>query len=265
MYNRVEVIKLTFDNTHRGFSIIGVFHVHRKPSSGMQKNRKHAALAYRLQGSSLFHFGGEELIADAQSMIYIPAGVDYSVSHKPEELIVVHLRCYNETSDRIEMLKACPNLQEPFLRLHAEWESCDPRWRHDRCMSILYSIFETAEKTKLYDSTSLPEIIRPGVELMHRDFKRHELSVTDIAAACHISEVYFRKVYKAHFGESPLEGLLALRFDYAESLLRSGYYSTKEVAALSGFSDVKYFRTAFARRVGTPPGEYRSRFGNTSK
>jgi len=246
------------DNTDRGFSIIGIYHVHRAPRSKTAKNRQHTAIAFRLKGESRFSCGNTELIAGPESMVYIPAGVDYTVNRSAEELIVVHLRCYSETSDRIEILRKCPSsLRELFLRLYAEWESCDPLWRHNRCMSILYSIFENAQKAKLQRDDYLPEIIRPGVELLHHDFRRNDLSVSALASACHVSEVYFRKVYKAHFGISPLEGLLELRFDYARSLLRSGYYSTKEVAAMSGFSDVKYFRTAFSRRVGMTPSEYR--------
>lgn len=249
---------MMLDNTSRGFSIMGIYHVHREPRKKIAKNRQHTAIAFRLKGESRFSFASTEIVADAGSMICIPAGVDYTVNRTAEELIVVHLRCYGESSDRIELFRNIPALRELFLRLHAEWETCDPLWRHNRCMAILYSIFENAQKAKLQDSDPLPSIIRPGVELLHRDFRRHSLSVTELSDECHVSEVYFRKVYKEHFGETPLEGLLGLRFDYAKSLLRSGYYSVKETAAMSGFSDVKYFRTAFARRVGLSPSEYRS-------
>jgi AraC-like DNA-binding protein len=47
-----------------------------------------------------------------------------------------------------------------------------------------------------------------------------------------------------------------MRFEYAKDLLLSGYYQTKEVAIMSGFSDVKYFRTAFKKRYGVTVGEY---------
>ena len=50
--------------------------------------------------------------------------------------------------------------------------------------------------------------------------------------------------------------LLELRFDHATRLLSSGYYTPKQVAALSGFSDVKYFRTAFTHRFGITPTAY---------
>ena len=44
--------------------------------------------------------------------------------------------------------------------------------------------------------------------------------------------------------------------EYAKELLRSGYYKTREIAEMSGFSDVKYFRTAFKKRFGITVGEF---------
>ena len=250
---------MTLDNTSRGFSILGVYHTKRRAKSETLKNRTHTAVAFRLSGRSCFTCGERTLLAEKDSMIYIPAGVDYAVDRKEEELIVVHLACFRETSREIELLSGCPELREPFLRLHAEWESCDPAVRHNRCMSLLYAIFENAQKVIQRKSDAVPEVIRAGVALLRAGFKSPDLSVSDLADACRISEVYFRRLYKAHFGVSPLASLLDLRFEYAKSLLRSGYYATKAVAAMSGFTDVKYFRTAFTRRVGVTPSEFRRR------
>ncbi len=248
---------MMLDNTRRGFSIIGVYHTRRDARSNTSRNRTHTAVAYRLKGQSRFECGGETILADAGSMIYIPAGVDYTIDRSAEELIVVHLQCYSETSKQLEVLKKCTELEELFIRLYTEWESCDPSVRHNRCMSILYSIFENAQKAIQKKVAAVPTVIRPGVERLHAEYRDSALTVSELAAACHVSEVYFRRLYKAHFGVSPLETILDLRFDYAKSLLRSGYYSTKVVAAMAGFSDVKYFRTAFTRRVGITPGKYR--------
>lgn len=256
---------MMLDNTKRGFSIIGVYHVRRGARSDTPKNRQHTAIAYRIKGNAHFQCNGESLLADTDSMIYIPAGIDYTVDRSADELVIVHLQCYHEVSHRIEVLNNSAELRDSFLRLHAEWEDADPAIRHNRCMSLLYYIFENAQKMIQKSGEAAPAVIRPGVELLHIDFKNPNLTVSRLAAACHVSEVYFRRLYKAHFGTSPLESLLGLRFSYAQSLLRSGYYSTKAVAAMSGFTDVKYFRTAFTKRVGVTPGEYRSAYTSIKK
>ena len=260
-----EGFKTMLDNTKRGFSIVGVYHVQREAQSNTVKNRRFTSIAFRLKGNGRFLYNGEEILADANSMIYIPTGIDYNVHRSADELIIVHLQCYHEVSRRIEVLNNCADLRESFLRLHAEWESADPILRHNRCMSILYSIFENAQKMIQKSDDAAPSVIRPGVLLLHSDFKNPSLTVSRLAAACHVSEVYFRRLYKAHFGTSPLESILDLRFSYAKSLLRSGYYSTKAVAAMSGFTDVKYFRTEFTKRVGVTPGGYRNTYTSVKK
>jgi AraC-like DNA-binding protein len=68
-------------------------------------------------------------------------------------------------------------------------------------------------------------------------------------------------VLDSRFTQIPGENaLLNLRFNYAKSLLRSGYYQIKEIALLSGFNDTKYFRVAFKRQFGITPNEYAARF-----
>ena len=46
---------------------------------------------------------------------------------------------------------------------------------------------------------------------------------------------------------------------HAPQLLRSGYYTVEQVAKQSGFSDVKYFRTAFTKHFGCTPTQYKAR------
>jgi AraC-like DNA-binding protein len=91
---------------------------------------------------------------------------------------------------------------------------------------------------------------------LHSSFRDPDLSISRLAEVCSVSEVYFRRIYGERFGISPLKALLNLRFDYAKRLLRSGYYTISQTAELSGFTDVKYFRTAFKARYGITPTQY---------
>lgn len=123
-------------------------------------------------------------------------------------------------------------------------------------MSVLYKIFEELSKKSGAKAEEIPEIILSGVEYMRGNYRDPSVTVAAIAEKCHVSEAYFRRIYGKCFGVSPVEALLSLRFDYAKGLLRSGYYKTKEIAGMSGFSDVKYFRTAFKKRFGVTVGEF---------
>jgi len=47
-----------------------------------------------------------------------------------------------------------------------------------------------------------------------------------------------------------------MRVNYAKSLLETGYFSQKEIAARCGFLDVGYFRTMFRKKMGKSMKQY---------
>ena len=170
-------------------------------------------------------------------------------------MIVVHLRAFGEEDARIEVVENIPGIQPLFETMQHEWESGRSD-RINRCLSVLYTIFARMENEARPESTFPNCSISPGIAVLRQEFRNPELSVASLARQCHVSETYFRRIYRQIYGCSPWQTILELRFGCARDLLRSGYYPVKEVAALSGFSDVKYFRTAFCRRYGISPSEY---------
>ncbi len=90
------------------------------------------------------------------------------------------------------------------------------------------------------------------------DHRFHEpLTLAQIAAACHISPIYFHKRYTALTGETPRQFLLTKRIDAARGLLRATELPLSAVAQSCGFSGQAYFSQVFKGVVGQTPGEYR--------
>jgi len=100
-------------------------------------------------------------------------------------------------------------------------------------------------------------IIKNSIVYMNSNFDNFEITISEIAEKSFISEVYFRKIYKEVFGISPGRAILEMRIKKAKELLRSGYFSVKEVSQKSGFDNVKYFSTVFKKEVGISPSEYK--------
>ena len=159
--------------------------------------------------------------------------------------MIVHLEALGDTPEDFQLYPNTGDLTPLFRKLYNDWEV----GLYNRCMATLYEIFDRLSPPE----ATLPAAIAPGVALLRKEFRNPALTVTDAAKTCFVSEVYFRRVYRQHFGTSPLQDVLRWRFDNAIRLLRSGYYTTEEAARLSGFSDVKYFRTAFTKRYGCSP------------
>ena len=82
------------------------------------------------------------------------------------------------------------------------------------------------------------------------------LSVSEVAAQSFISEVYFRKLFKSEYGVSPQKYITGIRIQNAVYLISTGYYSLKEIALMTGFTDYKYFSTVFKKQLGVSPSKY---------
>lgn len=245
-----------YQNAAWSFRILGIFFYERGQRDVFEMGRTHTAISYRLRGNSTFYTNGQELVAETGSVTYIPPGVDYR--HKtdtPEQVIILHLQSMGKAESQIEVVGQVPELEPMFRRLLEIWEEGNAT-SYNRCMALLYQIFTQLQDQQEQDAPSVPASIAPGIQRMQKNFRDPRLTVAELAQACFVSEVYFRRVYRVYAGESPLQTILNLRFRYARNLLRSGYYTPKQAAELSGFSDVKYFRVAFKKRYGETPSEY---------
>ena len=245
-----------FCESGRAYTLMGVYHVVRENDfDRIEKGRGYTSLAIRIRGSSTFFTKNRELEAPKGTIIYIPRGIGFRRhSAETEELIILHLHCHGEDDSEISIL-SCADAEILFRRLLETWESMEIG-RHHRCMSLLYHIFETLERLYGNARQRPPSAIWNGVEHLFAHYRDPDLTVSQLASYSHVSEVYFRKLYQATYGESPWQTVLRLRFDYAAECLSTGYYTVKEVAANAGFSDLKHFRVSFTERFGVSPTEY---------
>lgn len=65
-------------------------------------------------------------------------------------------------------------------------------------------------------------------------------------------------VFKQTTGNNLISYVTELRLEKARELLSDMQYSISEVAALSGYSDAKYFAKLFKKKMGSTPSEYRN-------
>jgi len=254
-----------YNDSNKALRILGVYRVKSNSESMSERKREHSAISLRIKGKSSF-FYGERLDNRAEAkdgtVTYLPAGLDYHrVTGGKEERIVIHLSEVPLSDTKtVETVNGCEGLTPLFEALLREWDTGEKQ-AYNKSMQLLYEIF-SALQMLVGESAAVPHSISAGVALMEKSFRNSELKISDLASACHISETYFRRIYTDRFGIPPIKALSELRFGYAVKLIATGYYKTKEIAALSGFSDVKYFRYAFRKKYGITPNEYAARIKN---
>jgi AraC-like DNA-binding protein len=83
------------------------------------------------------------------------------------------------------------------------------------------------------------------------------LSTARIAGALSCNPDYLGRAFGDAFNETPTDHIHRLRIDRARMLFRSTDRSIERVAADVGFTDERYFRRIFKRRVGLTPGQFR--------
>ena len=245
-----------YNDPNCSYKLLGVFYVEREKWDAVEANRIHTAISYRISGCSTFHMQNQSLYAGSGAIVYIPAGYDYRhVTPHAEKIIVLHLDGAAHIGNELQLESDASDLEPLFRNLLETWEEGSPS-SYNRCMALLYRLFAALQEKHEKKLSPVPASIAPGVELLRKSFRDSRLTVARLAQACFVSEVYFRRIYRAYAGQSPLQTILDLRFQHARTLLASGYYTPTQAAALSGFSDVKYFRTAFKKRYGLTVSEF---------
>lgn len=87
-----------------------------------------------------------------------------------------------------------------------------------------------------------------------------DLSVSNLADHCGMSERNFYRHFVERMGETPARYVDSLRLDYARQLLVEKTWPIDKVATACGFQSSDAFRRAFQRKFLMAPNAYRERF-----
>ena len=83
-----------------------------------------------------------------------------------------------------------------------------------------------------------------------------EFNVPALAAQFNISAPTLTRMFRKYLNSSPRKYLIKRRMEDAKQLIRIGRLSFKEIAAVVGYQDSRYFSTAFKKYVGCSPSQF---------
>lgn len=228
----------------------------------VHKNRPYHGLALHIGGNKVYNFADRAPIpADKTGIIYLPQGSTYDVDILEESPCYAISFVLSESVDFAPFFFDVKNLHA-FLPLFKEADdiwSRKPTGYQMKCKALLYSIlFQMQKEYAARDfSHAYRRQLLPAMEHIHNHYTQSDLSIGQLAALCHISEPYFRKLFTLCFDTSPLKYINRLRFERATELLDSGFYSVSKVAELTGFQSECYFSREFKAQFGVSPSKYR--------
>lgn len=114
-----------------------------------------------------------------------------------------------------------------------------------------------AEAPSWYRGVTDP-VVGPALEAIHRR-PSEAWTVGSLAAEASVSRAHFAKRFAEVMGQPPMDYLTEWRMCLAEDLLVDSDHSVAAVAKSVGYADPFAFSTAFKRRQGTSPRDFRAR------
>ena len=95
-----------------------------------------------------------------------------------------------------------------------------------------------------------------AVEEFVRDNLDQSIGLADLAAAAHLSEYHFARLFKATTGQTPHQFVITKRVERAKELIRERRLTLAEVAAAVGFADQSHLHRHFKKLVGVTPKRF---------
>lgn len=240
-----------------GFSSYGF--KRNKPSHDTFRSKHQTTLPYHTltfckEGNITYHFEDKKFTEQAGTVLYLPPNTRCRLEGNPDQIVRVEFEC----ASPIALSPAIYNAERPemlgrmFDELMETWYGTLPGKEY-RSLAVFYRIM--AEITRpLFDGATVA--VRVATQYIDTHFTDAKLSVKDVAKAADVSESYLYQLFREAGEISPKEYILDCRIHYACTLLKTRYYKVYEVAEKSGFSDPKYFMTAFKQKMGISPGRY---------
>ena len=217
--------------------------------------RPYHALSYRIVGDAVFHKDAHTHPALTGDIAFVPAFCPYHITTGTESLIVIHFETDTPPANEIKIFspKATDYYRMLFEKIYDIYCRKQTAYTHE-CREIFHKIVSNLERDAIrHSNDDSQKTIAPAMMLIHDRFADFSLSVGDLAAACHISEPYFRKLFLAVHGMTPHHYIHQLRLQQAIDMLRSGYFSVSETAYKCGFSSPAYFSAFIKAQTGKAP------------
>lgn len=235
---------------------ISVLRVKAVPGRFDVKPRAVDALAFRISGEAEFICCGERIFSHPGDIFFLPKNTPYTVNYTEGEIIVFHFCAGGEYAGAKNFGGAFDEeIYGIFVKAELVWKEKNPGYRY-LCASLLYEILPYLCVTKPH--TVMPENFISAVSEINNRFSDGDLCIAGVCRKYNISETYFRRLFRRHYGKTPVEYLTELRLEYAENLLMS-FYTVEAAANASGFSDPKYFARVVRKKYGLTPSELRTR------
>jgi AraC-like DNA-binding protein len=236
--------------------------MHGRQKKISQVGRHSDAFVFIQSGACTYCTDGREMTANAGDVLYLAHNADYDMY--VHDGIYRYIYCDFEFDSDAPHECACftpegaSHTENLFHKLLHAYRSDSPAALAEM-LSILYEIYASVIRSQsgAYIEKAQRNRIEEAKRYVDFHFTDPELCISQVARTAEMSEVYFRRLFKAKYGISPLRYIVSLRLGRARELMKYPFLSLDECAKQSGFSSQQYFCKVFREQIGVTPTDYR--------
>ena len=243
-------------------------------------------LIYMISGDLAVGIGEEKKFhIGPGNLLYIPAGVKYSLKSKdmraavitfdvtsekplPEDRIppaslesfdpmLAHVFPDVSPFDRVLKSEDMESERETFIRICNLATSAEGAFRAQISAELKLILLKLRETES---DDALPTQMVEALDAYIRDNCGEEISNTEIGAIFGYHPFYVSRMLKEKKGITLRQYIISYRFKAAKRMLELTDKSIGEIAEQTGFTDASYFAKSFKATFGVTPKEYRAQF-----
>lgn len=218
-------------------------------------------LVIKQGGQSVYTVAGKELVADREHVMFLPAGVAYSLYVDREGACTVIEFDTVDTGEKAkEGLYFTGGEEELFAtvkNLLHYWRLRGPAY-HSKCLSELYNLLTQISTVQSFADTLAGKygLIHRSVQYIEKNYGNQDLYIPMLAKLSGMGETYYRSIFLSVFGISPTKYIQQYRVEKAKVRLVNAEGTVEEIALAVGFANASYFCKAFKAQTGLTPSEF---------
>ena len=217
-------------------------------------------LSFSLGGRITYTQNGKDFVCDTDHAIIHPHGSTYTFKcDKGGDFPLINFHTSEHFTDEFIVLPIS-NKEELIKRYEALKEAM-MRGSRPKVMSIFYDILALLSENSIPPESS---VLAPAMKYLHAKLTTENVTNAHLAQISHVSESYFRRLFRQSFGTSPRQYIINARLQLAKQLLGECRHTVGEIAEACGFSSVYHFCRTFKDSVGETPLAYAKKYRTSS-